>query len=279
MSLMLKESVADRVRKFKENNHRKQPNENSIRINDSISNLVMKSNVMADPVLRKPGDDNLDMSSCSSIEDIFAVLRARATESVDEIRTSYDLSDILQEIRSSTSEVSVTRARTEPCDFGTPENIRELLKRINADIAPVPEDDDPAAVIARIKERLRGSDSKIPRICSIVQDSSVCITGPGRPLKTVYAPTLQIPGQGDKTLVDRASQRAPEKSYLSMVTVSVLQNCGAESTDESTVSNPVDHAYIPSLPLDPDWGALVEAEIWKTREAIYSRIKQERESH
>lgn len=277
---MLKESVADRVRKFKENNLRKKPNENSIRINDSTSHFETKSNVMADPVIRKPGDDNLDMSSCSSIDDIFAVLRARATQSVDEGRVSYDLSEILEEIRSSTSEVSLSRVCAEPLDYGTPESVRNLLKRINDGIAAPTEEDEPAAIIARIKDRLRGTDSKIPRIYSIVQDSSVCIAEQVRPLKTVYSPTLEISGKPGKMLVECGSQLAPEpKSNLSMVTVSVLQNSGTESTDSSTMSSPMTHTFIPSLPLDPDWRSFVEAEILKTREAIYSRIKQERESH
>lgn len=278
---MLKESVADRVRKFKENNLRKKPNENSLRINDSTSHFETKSKVIADPVIRKPGDDNLDVSSCSSIDDIFAVLRARATQSVDEGRVSYDLSEILEEIRSSTSEVSLSRVYAEPFDYGTPESVRNLLKRINDGIAAAPtEEDEPAAVIARIKDRLRGTYTKIPRIYSIVQDSSVCIAEQVRPLKTVYSPTLEISGKPGKMLVECGSQLAPEpKSNLSMVTVSVLQNSGTESIDGSTMSSPMTHTFMPSLPLDSDWRSFVEAEILRTREAIYSRIKQGRESH
>ncbi len=240
----MKESVSERVRRFKENSPR-------LRIFPAKEALTESLEISP-------------LSSCNSVDDILAVLRAKATETLQIQRQSIstDLSGILHEIRTSCSETS----RSEEPILDERRRVKDLLKRISLGTSKE-EEDDPLAVIARIKQRLGSSDSTVRKSCSMIQDS-IILNSPVAKLCASTSEIANIPQRPDPTRQCIALQTVstPKPSDLSVVSVPVEKCVWPETAEQN------EERYIKSLPLDPNWRRHIESEIRKTRESIYLRI-------
>ena len=274
----MKESVADRVRRFKEN---------SPRLNVQTRRLP-EENFELTP-----------LSSCGSVDDILAVLRARATESVQQ--TSTDLSEILHDIRTSSSEIS---RLSEPC-VDERQKVKALLKRLSLESENLkPPDDDPAAVLARIKERLkmesceRGekgciiSDPQQEKAICVVsyrqQETKSCVvsdpvilspSSTTKPEWTSSKTIVQIPrsvGIDEEIQTELASGRKEEKLSLVSVLVDDQTWIGEGIITKSKKPALQEQSRIKSLATDRDWRRYIQTEVERTRAAIYDRIKAER---
>lgn len=245
---LVKESVADRVRRFKENSPRRR---------------------LPDP---PPSEENFELtplSSCESVDDILAVLRARATESVQQ--TSTDLSEILQDIRTSNSEISRI---SEPC-VNERQKVKALLKRLSLEseeLKPPVVEDDPAAVLMRIKERLKmdSSDKTEKKACVVSE-------------LTCWKDIVEIPrfsGVDSELQTDKWDDK--QKRPLSMVSVLVDDKTWSHGNIIQESQNPVvrekPKCVIKSLATDRHWRRYIQAEIENMRAAIYDRIQAERSS-
>ena len=252
---LVKESVADRVRRFKENSPRRR---------------------LPDP----PPEENFELtplSSCESVDDILAVLRARATESLQQ--TSTDLSEILQDIRTSNSEISRI---SEPC-VTERQKVKALLKRLSLeseDLKPPVVEDDPAAVLMRIKERLKmdSSDKTDKKACVV---SEQVFQSPSE--LTCWKNLVEIPrfvGVDSELQTDNWDDK--QKRELSMVSVLVDDKTWSGGNiihmPETSVSREKPKGVIKSLATDRDWRRYIQAEIENMRAAIYDRIQAERSS-
>lgn len=245
----MKESVADRVRRFKEN---------SPRLNVQYQRDVLEHRLSTDGNITP-------LSSCNSVDDILAVLRARATETLHhhQASTSIDLSEILHEIRTSCSETSQSE---EPSLNHERLKVKKLLHRLSLGSSSAgQEEEDPLAVIARIKERLRPEPLVKATTCSTVVNDSVLIQD-----------------------LDSRQLSAFSNVLAAIVPTQIHKECvGLQTTgigDLSTVSSPIHTCswpeptggWIRSLPLDPNWQTYIETEVYKTRESIYRRISEGR---
>jgi hypothetical protein len=247
----VKESVADRVRRFKENSPR------FLAQNRKIQELPQS-------------EENLELtplSSCGSVEDILAVLRARATDTIQQ-QTSTDLSEILHDIRTSCSEVS----RISDVHVDERAKVKALLKRLSFDSASqsasIGKEDDPSAVLARIKERLKIESKDKKTFC--VSDPIVLSPEPLYNELSSMQAMVQIPRTGgiDSELqTERFTQR-----NCSVVSVLVDEKAWI---NEASVAQ-AKPSLIKSLPVDRDWRRYVLSEVERTRASIYERIKAER---
>jgi hypothetical protein len=244
MSLVAKESVADRVRKFKESlaQRKRTPKEN----------------------IEPTQDDLTSISACSSIDDIFTVLRSRATKvlpdagsSLDSIRF-HEVSLVLQDLRAGQSETCV-------------EHKREICKE-------PPE--DPMVVISRIKQRLKNpNDSKLSVVHSenvITQTLAPRNRVASNPLVAIHPRQyVDCPAQADdsepnsRQFCDSTVQSDVSHSDMSVCCYPVVAvtPCLVDST-----SCPEESSAIPSLPLSANWRLFIEKEILRTRESILNRI-------
>jgi hypothetical protein len=203
------------------------------------------------------------LSSCSSVDDILAILRARATETVQVHRQSFistDLSEILHEIRTSCSEAS----RSDVPMLNERRKVEDLIKRISMESSRGEEDDDPLAVIARIKKRLGSDNHDVKKSYSLVQDSVFLQTSVPKlssaTNEIANIPQLIGPVRQCTGLQTVATPRAND---LSIVSVPVEQCIWSQEED---------NRYIKSLPLDPNWRRHIEYEIGRMRESINRKI-------
>lgn len=294
MSLVRKDSVADRVKKFNDTNtaiissprvsaNLQRHQNNILRLSNNLAEIV--KNTSSDEIINtvrisldnknKENSGNFEhnpsSASYNSVEDIVSLLRSRAVESVASVGSSDEnvpktfLAIRSKSIDSLSSSPTNTRVMEKYADISVPavpprENYEDFLQDLV--------DEDPSEIIARIKKRLNVEceDRTVVNVpvTSVVSKTECAVTKSAH-FELIPPPRrLELKQHSPSVL---QSFHSPKPATLSLVT-SKLELVHQEGK-----------VYLPPPSVVPcqvtcsDWRQIVESEIARTRASILSRIK------
>lgn len=296
MSLVRKDSVADRVKKFKDTNTMITTPRVSANLHRHQNNILRLSTNLADIVKNASSEEKIDTvrisrdeknkensvsvenfpssASYNSVEDIVSLLRSRAVESVASVSSSDEnVPKTLLAIRSKSID-SLT---------SSPTNARIIEKYADISVPAVPPrdnyedflqdlvDEDPSEIITRIQKRLN-QECEEERTVVNVPVTAVVPTRECEVFKSAHVELIPPPRrlelkQHPPSLCESFHSVKPEKFSLVTSTLELVHQEGERKV------------YLPRPPEVPcqvtcsDWRQIVESEIARTRASILCRIK------
>ena len=292
MSLVRKDSIADRVKRFKDTNTMIPSPRVSANLERHQNNILRLSNNLAEIVKNTSSDEIFDTvrisldnknkensgnfehnpssASYNSVEDIVSLLRSRAVESVASVGSSDEkVPKILLAIRSkSIDSLSSPPTNTHVMEKYADITVPAVLPRENyEDFLQDLVDEDPSEIIARIKKRLNVECED--RTVVNVPVTSVVSIRECAVIKSAHFELIPPPRRLEVKQHSPAVLQSFRTATLSLVT-SKLELVHHEIERKAYLPPP---SVVPCQVTCSDWRQIVESEIARTRASILSRIK------